>query len=359
MRIGFIIYDRLETLTGGYIYDNIVTAHLRRLGHQVDIIPLARRYYARNLFYNLKQSLNSSIIESSFDLLLQDGLCHPSLFILNKRLKSSSKLMIVSLVHQVLSSQLGSGWQHALYRRVERQYLASVDAFIFNSHTTRQFVEGLIGPNQPSVIAYPAGDRLGCVGSKAEIKSRAQKPGPLELLFLGNVLPNKGLRQLIEALSCLPSDRWHLTVVGSLSMDTAYVRQVKKMIIQRKLFRQIDFTGSKDESELTRYLSGGQVLLMPFSHEGFGIAYIEGMAFGLPAIGSAAGAAKEIIRHGQNGFLLSPGDHRSLLKFIHELYDDRDRLAEMSGAAFDTFRAHPSWQDTAHSIAEFLEELVN
>ncbi len=359
MRIGLIIYGSLETLTGGYIYDKILVNHLQRLGHEAEIISLPKRYYSRNLFDNLTRSINSLIVRSSFDLLLQDGLCHPSLFIINKQLKKHSKFPIVSILHQVLCSQPRRSWQNVIYRTIERQYLASVNAFIFNSKTTRKSVEELIFLNQPSIIAYPAGDRLESGGSKEDRKSRAQTRGPLKLLFIGNVLPNKGLHQLIEVLSRLPAEKWHLTVVGSLSMDRAYARQIENLIHHRKLSGQINLTGSKNGPELARHLSGSQVLLMPFSHEGFGIAYLEGMAFGLPAIGSSKGAAKEIIRHGQNGFLVSPGNSGSILKYLGQLYEDRDRLVEMSGAALDAFKSHPKWEDTMKLIHTFLCRLAS
>ena len=355
MRIGLIIYGSLDTRTGGYIYDKILVAHLRRLGHETEVISLSGRHYGRHLFDNVIPSVYARIIHSSVDLLLQDGLCHPSLFIVNNKLKRTSTLPIVSIMHQVLSSQPRNSWPNAIYRAVERRYLASVDAFICNSQTTLNAVEKLTARKKPSLVAYPAGDRLGFLEPKEKIKTRALTKGPLKLLFIGNVLPNKGLHPLIQGLSHLPKDIWRLTVVGSLSMDTVYVRQIESLIHSR-LSDQVNLTGSIDGTELARHLSHHQVLVMPFSHEGFGIAIIEGMAFGLPAIGSASGAAKEIIVHGQNGFLISPGDNRSLLQYIQQLYHDRGRLVEMSSAALETFKSHPTWQDAMNAIHSFLCE---
>lgn len=359
MRIGFIIYDSLETLSGGYIYDKILIAHLRRVGHEIEIISLPKGSYGRNLFDNLTRAAYLRRIGSSVDFLFQDGLCHPSLFIINKKLRENSTPIIVSLLHQVLSSQPRSRLQNAIYRTIEKRYLATADAFVFNSKTTCRSVAEIIELSQPSLIAYPAGDRLGSVRSKEEINTRAHKKGPLKLLFIGNLLPNKGLVQLIEVLSNLAAEKWHLTVVGSLSMDGDYVRQVETRIHQKQLSGQIKLAGARDGSELAGYLSNSHLLVMPFSHEGFGMAYLEGMAFGLPAIGSRAGAAKEIIQHRQNGLLVSPGDKEYLLTFIGELYEDRDRLLEMSHCAFDTFKAHPKWQDTTALIHTFLCRLAN
>jgi glycosyltransferase involved in cell wall biosynthesis len=354
MRIGFTIYNNLDTLTGGYIYDKILVDHLKRAGHEIDIISLNRRRYGGQLFDNLIPSVYRRILQSRVDLLLQDGLCHPSLFILNKTLKKKFKVPVISLIHQVLSSQPRYRRINAIYRFVEKRYLISVDGLIYNSKTTRNAVEKIMGRKKPSLVAYPAGDRLGFLKSKEKVTPRARTKGPLRLLFIGNVLPNKGLHPLIDGLSDLPREIWHLTVVGSLSMDTDYVRRVESLINRKRLSGQINLIGSLAGNSLAAFLSKSQVLTMPYSHEGFGMAIMEGMAFGLPAIGSVAGGAKEIILHGQNGFLVSPGNNHSFLNHIRQLHRDRNRLAEMSGAALETFKAHPTWQETLTSIQHFL-----
>jgi glycosyltransferase involved in cell wall biosynthesis len=354
MRIGFTIYNTLDTLTGGYIYDHILVHHLRNRGHEIDLISLPRRPYGGQVFDNLAPSVFSRIIHSPVDLLLQDALCHPSLFIVNKKLKQKVNIPIISLIHQVLSIQPRNRWINTIYRFVERHYLASVDGFIFNSKSTRHAVENLTDRKKPSLVAYPAGDRLGHLKSKEKVIQRAGTKGPLKLLFVGNVLPNKGLYPLIDGLSHLSREFWQLTVIGSLSMDTVCVRRIESLINRKRLSDRIKLIGSAGGATLAQYLSKSQVLAMPYSHEGFGMAIIEGMAFGLPAIGSVAGAAHEIIFHGQNGFLVSPGDNHALLNHIRQLHMDRDRLAKMGCAAFTTFKAHPTWQDTMNAIHNFV-----
>ena len=80
---------------------------------------------------------------------------------------------------------------------------------------------------------------------------------------------------------------------------------------------------------------------MPSSYEGFGIVYLEGMQFGLPAIAGTAGAAKEIITHGHNGFLVPPGNPEALAHHIELLIRDRELLLKMSLAAHQSRRGPP------------------
>ena len=97
---------------------------------------------------------------------------------------------------------------------------------------------------------------------------------------------------------------------------------------------------------------------MPYSHEGFGMACLEAMAFALPVIGSAAGAVKEFITPGKNGFLIRPDDFNSIHLHINNLYQNRKILAEMSRAAFRTFLNRPKWEDTMASIHGYLTNLA-
>jgi glycosyltransferase involved in cell wall biosynthesis len=96
---------------------------------------------------------------------------------------------------------------------------------------------------------------------------------------------------------------------------------------------------------------------VPSSYEGFGIVYLEGMQFGLPAIAGTAGAAKEIITHGHNGFLGPPGNPEALAHHIELLIRDRDLLLKMCLAAHDRAAAHPTWNDSADRAGHCLQKL--
>lgn len=358
MHIGLIIYGSLAPLTGGYIYDRILVDYIRQRGHRVDIISLFHRSYVSNLLDNFYSRLVKNSAALPFDLLLQDELCHPSLYRANRRLHKKAPFPIVAIVHQVLCCQPRNGLINRIYQTFEKPYLNSVDAFIFNSITTRQTVEKLVAGRQPSVVAYPAGDRLGYLATPNEIDSRAGAGGPLRLIFVGNVLPNKGLLPLIQGLSQQPPETWHLTVAGSLEMDRRYCYKVQKAIGARNLRNQIEFAGPVDGPELASLLARSHVFTMPYSHEGFGMAHLEAMGFGLPVIGSSSGAVKEFVLPELNGFLINPGDIAATLGCLKRLHQDRQLLVKMSLAALQTFHEHPRWNDTMEVVYRFLCDQV-
>jgi glycosyltransferase involved in cell wall biosynthesis len=82
------------------------------------------------------------------------------------------------------------------------------------------------------------------------------------------------------------------------------------------------------------------------------------MGFGLPVIGSTAGAAGEIIAHGKNGFCLPPDNVPLLTQHLHLLSEDRRLLLRLSLAAQKRYQSHPTWEESMASIRAFLQEMA-
>lgn len=380
MRLGLVIYDTLETISGGYLYDRKLVDYLRQQGKQVEIISLPWRNYLRHLGDNLSPSVNRRLRQAQVDVLLQDELNHPSLFWLNRRLKAThsaattqgsppgaslhavlrpiANVPFISIVHHLRSSENHPRWLKRFYQIVERRYLASVDGFIFNSQTTRKEVQALVGDRQPFIVALPAGDKFTPEITEREIIARAWGEGALRLIFVGNLIPRKGLHILLTALSQAPPDAISLTIVGKSDLDPGYTAHIRHLVTRHNLAAQVQFLGQQTDAELAALLRSQHLMVMPSSYEGFGIVYLEGMGFGLPAIGSTAGGAAEVISHGVNGFLVNPDDPTHLSRLLIGLHQDRQRLAEMSLAARQRYLAHPTWEQTGVQIYAFLKTLV-
>ncbi|MFN8383584.1 MAG: glycosyltransferase family 4 protein [Anaerolineales bacterium] len=348
MKIGLVIYGSIDTLSGGYMYDRMMVEYLRAQGDMVEIISLPWRHYAAHLTDNFSFKLPPNL-----DILIQDELNHPSLIGANR---GKHPYPIISLVHHLRCSELRPKWQNNLYRVVEKKYLQSVDGFIFNSKTTKGVVNGLIGNSKPDVIAYPPTDRFGDAISESEIEERGKKK-ELRVLFLGNVMGRKGLHTLLEAVSYQPS-ALQVDVVGSLTTESEYAKQMQEFVIANNLSSRVTFHSSLNNQPLIEKLKNAHVLVVPSSYEGFGIVYLEGMGFGLPAIGTTAGAAGEVIRDGADGFLIQPGDARSLATKLQLMSERRDILVQMSLAARTRYLAQPKWNQTANQIREFLLSFV-
>ncbi|MBK9926179.1 MAG: glycosyltransferase family 4 protein [Anaerolineales bacterium] len=353
MKIGLVIYGSLDTVSGGYLYDRKLVEYLRAQGDTVEIISLPWRNYAAHLTDNFRFQLPKGL-----DILIQDELNHPSLIWANR---GEHPYPVISLVHHLRCSELRPQWQNTFYRVVEKKYLQSVDGFIFNSKTT----EGVVGEtlenrgaenSKPSIVVYPPTDRFGDAISESEIAKRA-KDSNFRILFLGNVIYRKGLHTLLKAVSGQQL-AVSVDVVGGLKAEPQYAEEMQKFVIANGLSSKVKFHGSLDNGPLVEMYKRAHVMVVPSSYEGFGIVYLEGMGFGLPAIGTTAGAASEVITHGEDGYLIEPDDADALAKHLTELAMNRELLLKLSLNALKRYKSQPRWDETAKGIREFLSVIA-
>lgn len=356
MRLGLLIYGNLNTLSGGYLYDRKLVAYLKSQGDQVEIISLPWRSYARCLGDNLSRNLGIRLKRLEVDFLLQDELNHPSLFWLNRRLRGRISYPILTIVHHLRASEHRPAWQNRLYGWVESRYLSSVDGFIFNSQTTRQAVAqaGVNLNTRSGVVAHPAGDRLDPQITEQALIQRAYQPGPLKIVFVGNLIPRKGLHTLLQAISQLPPGDCQLNVIGRVDADPAYYRKTLTQIAKQELSTRVKLSGALTDSQLYAQLMDSHLLVVPSTYEGFGIVYLEGMGFGLPAIGTDRGAAAEIITPGVDGYLVPAENPSIIAEYIAALAHDRQKLLSLSLAARRRYLNHPTWEMTGEKIRQFL-----
>ena len=362
MRVGLVIYGSLDKLTGGYLYDRMLATYLQEHGDPVEVISMPWSWYPRHLLHNVSSRFFQRLMELKVDVLLEDELNHPSLFMLNRRLQGRVAYPIVSITHHARCCELHPAWHNVVYRQIERWYLSGVDGYIFNSETTHLTVEELLSRScaqqKRSLIARPGRDRLHARITDAEIRRRVQDE-TLRLLFVGSVIPRKGLHHLIHALTQLSDDRWTLSVIGDMQAEPAYARRLLRQLARSKLAGRVSLEGAVSDAVISRHLSANHLLVIPSSYEGYGITYAEGMGYGLPAVGAIDGGAREVITHRENGFLVLPGDITSLKRYIEELINDRALLLQMSLNARRHYESLPTWEDSMQKIRLFLATLAH
>jgi N-acetyl-alpha-D-glucosaminyl L-malate synthase BshA len=119
----------------------------------------------------------------------------------------------------------------------------------------------------------------------------------------------------------------------------------------------IDFLGKQDHVE--RLIRLAHVVLMPSEMESFGLAALEGMACGVPAVSTRVGGVPELITHGRDGFLGRPGDIETLAGYATQLVTDDALQAKMAAAARETALTRFSTEKIIPRYEEYYEEVLN
>jgi len=144
---------------------------------------------------------------------------------------------------------------------------------------------------------------------------------PLELIYVGRLIEEKGVQVTLKGLANLSGKLdYHFKIVG----DGEYRNELEQFARELDIMDKIDFLGSR--RDIAELLRGSDVFVhMPVWEEGFGITIIEAMAAGLICVCADAGAIPEIIDDCKNGFLVEAGNGERLsenIKKIQSLSDD-------------------------------------
>jgi SAM-dependent methyltransferase len=123
------------------------------------------------------------------------------------------------------------------------------------------------------------------------------------------------------------------------------------------------FTGEVSDSDVAALYQRSEVFVLPArtvlddrnpKGEGFGIVFLEAMAFGKPVVGPNCGAPAELIRHGENGLLVIPEDPASVAEALVHLLTNPVTAREMGKAGSDWVRRHYSYGSFRERLRDIL-----
>ena len=196
-------------------------------------------------------------------------------------------------------------------RESEQKALSCTRAVVANSAATARALAADYGvPSARITIAPPGTDRVA-------IAPRGQS-AKANLLTVGAVVPRKGYDLLIAALAQLLDLPWHLTIVGDCSRDAATAAQLRADIARYGLSPRVTIEDAAPAERLAALYAASDLFVLPSRYEGFGMAYAEAIAHGLPVIGTTAGAIPETVPAAA-GVLIPPDDIPALVATLRRL----------------------------------------
>jgi glycosyltransferase involved in cell wall biosynthesis len=329
----FLVPGPLDQLTGGYLFDRQVVEGLRAMGRPVDVAELAGRYPdADDVARSAATAAVSKLPNDGMAVI--DGLALPAFADCLE--SEAGRLRLIGFIHHPLSLETGLNPAEAQkYAALEARLWPLLRGLLCSSaHTARAVVASGIAAQRVEV-ATPG-------TAKPERIAERRTGGPLRLLAVGTVTPRKGHLLLIEALAALRDFDWHLTCIGSLQRDPATVAVLRAAIAAKGLGDRVTLAGEQSPALLSAGYAEADVFVLPSYHEGYGMAYAEALAHGLPVIATTAGAIPDTVPASAS-LLVPPGDATALRDALRRLFTDanlRGRLAAGATAAASTL---PDW----------------
>ncbi|MGD0182056.1 MAG: glycosyltransferase family 4 protein [Terriglobales bacterium] len=165
----------------------------------------------------------------------------------------------------------------------------------------------------------------------------------------------KGLDELLKATAMLrgtfPS--LHLVVVG----QGDDLPRLRKLAVDCCLADSVHFLGNISRDELAACYAHAEVFAMPSTGEGFGLVFLEAMAFAKPVIATACGGTTDLVRNGINGLLVPPGDTQKLTEAIGSLLTDDMFRIDLGRHGAELVRKKFRFEDFTFELDRMLGEL--
>ena len=342
----FVVPGRLETPTGGYVYDRRMTEGLPQHGWSVEVRELEESFpdptsealdHAAQVLADIRDGT----------CVLVDGLALGAMPAVIER--EASRLRIIALVHLPLAANVGIDPDTAArIAAAERRALSAAALVIVTGTATL-----------PLLAEFGiAGDRVVVVepGTARAPLARGSGGPPLALLSVATLNPGKGHEILLHALASIPHSGWHLTCAGSMARHPATVDRVRATMRRLELEERVSLVGELDALRLAECYDGADVFVLATLRETYGMAVAEALAYGLPVVSTTTGAIPDLVGR-DAGLLAPPGNTEAFAAALARVLGDaglRARLAEGARHVRDRLQ---SWDQAFGKMAAALDRV--
>jgi glycosyltransferase involved in cell wall biosynthesis len=221
---------------------------------------------------------------------------------------------------------------------------------IAQSASWRQYYKGLFpGANISVVNATCSG------GFILDPENPYSSKSSINLLYVGWVIPEKGILDLLDAIKILLEDSkpLRLRIIGPLFDRASFW---KEQALKRGVSDYVTFAGSVHGSEnIIRELDLASIFVFPSHFEGFPVALLEAIARGLPCIGTRVGGIPDVLDDGRAGLLVDPKNPQQIASAIELLMTNKDLVSDLSFRAFSRSRTEYSFAECIKSYKRVLE----
>jgi glycosyltransferase involved in cell wall biosynthesis len=178
--------------------------------------------------------------------------------------------------------------------------------------------------------------------------NRVRPAQPLRLLFVGRLVPQKGVRYLLAALAHTRSP-----AIARIVGDGPERAELEDLVPRLGLYQRVEFVGWVRRPELPGHYEWADVLVLPSFEEGMANVVLEALAAGLPVITTDIYANRGLVEPGRTGFLVPPADPAALAARVDLLADDPELVRTLAAAARDAALGW-SWEQVANRYLQAL-----
>lgn len=183
------------------------------------------------------------------------------------------------------------------------------------------------------------------------------------ILFVGRIVPSKGIDVLLFALKILfhknPACNLCLWIVGG--EEKKHPKELKRLSVIRELLNLttcVKFAGRKSQSELPFYYNASELVILPSQYESFGIIALEAMACGIPVITTDVTGVSGLFDQKHNSLITSACNPLKLAKKMDNLLTNKKEYKKVSRVVLKSVR-DLSWESAADKFTRIINKMYN
>ncbi|MEU4477514.1 glycosyltransferase [Micromonospora sp. NPDC023966] len=241
------------------------------------------------------------------------------------------------------------GYERALGRAVDRVIVQCEDE-------VRELVR--MGVPRSRMALVPSGVNQAVFRPDGRVAPR--DPARPRILTVGRMVERKGFLDVVRALPAVPDTE--CVVVGGPPADLlpadSFARRLSALAESCGVADRVKLVGAVPREEMGAWYRSADVLVAAPWYEPFGLTPLEGMACGVPVIGTNVGGIADTVVDGLTGELVPPRDPRALGTALRRLLTDKVRRFAYATAALDRIRSRYSWKRCAEQLGAVYAALT-
>jgi len=261
-----------------------------------------------------------------------------------------SKLLGRKVVIHMHGADIETWYEHLnpLNKKIARYFIGCADKVIVLGENWRAFMEKIVQRKDQIEVVYNAV----CVPPQ-----NAYALNSKNIIFLGMIIPRKGIVDLLDALKLidqkLPKD------INVLLYGSDKNNNIDSLISERNLNKRVRFCGWLNGENKAECFRSAMINVLPSYNEGLPMSILETMAYGIPNITTSIAAIPEVVFDGENGFLITPGDVKSLAQKILTLSSDQNLRKKFSEKSYEIIVEKFAVEEHLNRVLALYEGVLN
>ena len=223
------------------------------------------------------------------------------------------------------------------------------------SNDLKQSIFNLAGVGSVNVLHNGANPKTFARMSREEARRTLALPSTIPIvLFVGNLVPIKGLQFLLRAIAHLHFYGLQLFLVGDGEERTLLAALAQQLGISTVCH----FVGFRPHDEVSVWLSAADCLVLPSLSEGMPTILVEAMFSQTPIVATSVGGVPEVIEHNRSGLLVAAGDADALAAAIARVLTQPQAASQMAKNASDRAVNNLTWETNAREMVRIYETAI-